>query len=115
MFNVYKSFVWLISVKERQKKKDKTNFPISAMSEAGQRICCNNKNVDCTMLSSHFLVNQIAGKLVRISCHIIMCWYELAVQFVGPALAWLNSPVVGALGSLTRLNLSARCGGRCLN
>ena len=91
-------------------------FPISAMSEAGEMICCNNKKVDCTMLSSHFIVNQIAGKSVRISWHIIICWYELAVQFVGPALAWLNSPVVGALGSLTRLNLSARCGGcRCLN
>ena len=28
------------------------------------------------MLLSHFLANQIAGKPVRISCHIIMCWYE---------------------------------------
>ena len=33
------------------------------------------------MLSNHFLANQIAGKSVRISCHIIMCWIELTVQF----------------------------------
>ena len=30
---------------------------------------------------SHFLANKIAGKPVRIRCHIIMCWYELTVQF----------------------------------
>ena len=35
------------------------------------------------ILLSHFLANQIAGKPVRISCHIIMCWYELTVQFCG--------------------------------
>ena len=33
------------------------------------------------MLLSHFLDNQIARKPVRISCHIIACWYELTVQF----------------------------------
>ena len=50
------------------------------------------------MLLSHFLANQIAGKPVLISCHIIICWYGLTVQFVGLALAWLNDPVVKALG-----------------
>ena len=33
------------------------------------------------MLLSHFLANQIAGKPVRVSWHIIMCWYDLTVQF----------------------------------
>ena len=35
------------------------------------------------MLLSHLLANQIAEKPVRISCHTIMCWYELTVQFCG--------------------------------
>ena len=50
------------------------------------------------MLLSHILANEIAEKPVRISCHVIMCWYELTVQIVGLALAWLNGPVVEALG-----------------
>ena len=35
------------------------------------------------ILLSHFLADQIAGKPVRISCHVIMCWYEVTVQFCG--------------------------------
>ena len=42
--------------------KDKKFCPISALSKEGQMICCNSKNVDCTVLSNHFLVTQIAGK-----------------------------------------------------
>ena len=57
-------------------------------------IYSNSKKVDRTILLSHFLANQIAGKPVHISCHVIMCWYELAVQFLGPALPWLNGPVL---------------------
>ena len=29
-----------------------------------------------------------------IGCHTVMCWYELAIQFLGLASAWLNSPVL---------------------
>ena len=51
-------------------EKDKNFCSISALSEAGQMICCNSKNVDRIMLSSHFSANQIAEKPdARISCH----------------------------------------------
>ena len=33
------------------------------------------------MLLSHILTNQIAEKPVCTSCHTLMCWYELTVQF----------------------------------
>ena len=79
-------------------KKDKRFCPVSTLSEAGKTICCSSKKVYRSMLLSHFLVNQIAGKPVHLSYHIIMCWYELMVQFVGPALACISGPVVGALG-----------------
>ena len=55
------------------------------------------------MLSNHFLANQIAGKPVSISCPMIMCWIELTVSFVGPALAGMNGPVDGALGAMSVL------------
>ena len=88
-------------------------------------ICCNSKHVDSTMLSNHFLANQIAGKPVRISCPIIMFWIELTVQFCGAALAGLNGPVDGALGAMsvlpgskpttgkTRTLSTLRCGSFC--
>ena len=73
IFAVYKSFLWLTSVKV---EKDKKFCPIS---EAGQMICCSSKKVDCTLSLSHFLANKIAGKPVRISYYVLMCWYELTV------------------------------------
>ena len=52
------------------------------------------------MLLSHFLANQIAGKPVRISCHLIMCWYELTVQFCRSSTCmaeWPSSEGTGVL------------------
>ena len=62
-------------------ESDENFCSTSSLSEAGQMICCNSKKVDRSMLSNHFLANQIAGKPICISCHMIMCWYELTVQF----------------------------------
>ena len=81
-------------------EKDKIFFPISIQSRAGQLICCSNKKVDLTMLLNHYLANQNAGKTVRISCHKIMCWYELTVQFYGSSTCMVDGPVVGALRSV---------------
>ena len=50
------------------------------------------------MLLSHFLANQIAGKPVRLSWHIIMCWYELTVQFCGSINCMVEWPSSKALG-----------------
>ena len=44
------------------------------------------------MLLSHFLANQIAGKPLRISCDIIMCWYELTAQSCGSSTCMVEWP-----------------------
>ena len=44
------------------------------------------------MLLSHFLANEIAEKPVRISWHIIMCWYELTVQICGSSTCMVEWP-----------------------
>ena len=44
------------------------------------------------MLLNHFLANRIAGKSVRISCQIIMCWYELTVHFCGSGTCMVEWP-----------------------
>ena len=44
------------------------------------------------ILLSHFLATQIAGKPVRISCQILMCWYKLTVQFCGSSTYMVEWP-----------------------
>ena len=44
------------------------------------------------MLLSHFLANQIVGKPVRMSCHVIMRWYELTAQFCGSSTCMAEWP-----------------------
>ena len=65
----------------RKIEKDKNFCLESTLSEEGQMICCSSKKVDRTLSLSHFLANKIAGKPVRISHHVLVCWYELTVQF----------------------------------
>ena len=58
------------------------------------------------MLSNHFLANQIAGKTVRISCPIRMCWIELTVQFCGTStgrVEWLSRWSIGCYVCASRL------------
>ena len=81
-------------------EKDKKFCPISTLSQAGQMICCSSKKVGHTMLLSHFLANPIAGKPVTISCHLIMCWYELTVQFCGSSTCMVEWPSNLGTGAL---------------
>ena len=81
-------------------ESDKNFCPISSLFKAGQMICYNSKQVDRTMLSNHFLANQIAGKPVCISCHMIMCWYELTVQFCGASNGMVKRPRSRGIGVL---------------
>ena len=80
-------------------ERDKKFCPISIMSKAEQMICCNSKKLDrnnCVI--KPLFSNKSTGTSVRISCHMTMCWYELTVKFLGPALAGLNGPVDRTLG-----------------
>ena len=76
-------------------EKDKRNCPISFLSKAKQMDCCSSKKEDYTMLLSHFLANQIAGKPVCKSCH---TW--LTVQWFGSStciVKWLSSWGIGVV------------------
>ena len=59
-------------------------WPNILSAKAGQMICYNSKKVHIarTMLLSHF------SRKTSISCHTIMCLYELTVQFLDPDLAY---------------------------
>ena len=74
-------------------EKDKKIGPISTLSKAGQMICCSIRK-----RRYHFLANQIAGKPVCISCHLIMCWYELTVQCCGSSTFMAEWPSSWGIG-----------------
>ena len=44
------------------------------------------------MLLSHFLANQIAEKQSVLVARLIMCWYELTVQFCGSSTGMVEWP-----------------------
>ena len=74
-------------------ESDKNFCTVPTLFKTRQMFRCNSNKVDGTMLSNRFLANQLAGTPVHISCHMIMCLYELIVQFCGTSTGTVKWPV----------------------